>query len=127
MPANLSSGVYTIKVSNAYIAVASTSFTLLTYPKDQLVVSTQLNQNSYNPLDTVNGIVKVTLPNGSLFNTTLTVNYYVNYTNSSTANTSLVLSSRGDAFFSFVVPRNVGSLSATIFFTVRALSLNHTQ
>ncbi|CDW76907.1 a-macroglobulin complement component [Stylonychia lemnae] len=126
LPANISAGVYTVRASNSFVANVATSFTVQTYPKDSLVVSTQLTQASYNPGDTVSGIVRVTNTNGQAFNATPTLQFNVTYGNSSSNTTNITLSSsRADAVFSFVVPRTLNTSFATITYTVRSGSNVH--
>jgi uncharacterized protein YfaS (alpha-2-macroglobulin family) len=65
LPADIASGVYTVRASNSFVASVTTSFNVQTYPKDSILVYTQLTQATYNPGDTVTGIVRVSNVTGN--------------------------------------------------------------
>lgn len=99
--------------------VITTSFVVQPLLKDPAIVNIQLPQSVYNLADTVRGIVQILTVNGTQLPSTAVVSYNVSFGNSTVANTTVTLSSRGDAVFSFAVPRYSLTSTPTITYTVR--------
>ncbi|CDW71584.1 a-macroglobulin complement component [Stylonychia lemnae] len=121
LPSTISAGTYIVSALNSVVATALTQFTVINLPKDKIIVQSQFLQQSYNPGSVATGIVRVTDQNQYLINTTITsLSYFVRYSNSTSANTSIILTStRADAIINFTIPRYLNTSSAMIIYTIR--------
>ncbi len=67
MPSDVVGGEYTIKANSYQIPETVKLIRIRDYPRDQLLVKTDLTFESYRPGDTVTGTIKVEQPNGEGF------------------------------------------------------------
>ena len=88
IPQDASGGEYTISASNYYsVSPAVKLIRIRDYPRDAINIQVDLPLESYRPGDTVNGKIKVDLPDGSAFESapsfSLTANFETSSSNES--------------------------------------------
>ena len=79
VPSNASGGEYVIKVFNNLTPTSQRMIRIRSLSRQELIVTSNFDKESYFPGDTLNGILKVSLPSGANLQVSPKFTYNVNF------------------------------------------------